>query len=198
MSMQLNDKNYFKVSCHSKKHTEKNISLTLLTLPILGENNSTGENKLEITQPHLQVPTKVPCIHGMCRVQRRSRLCIRISCIPPWPYASHFVVLVLLNLLFCFYQDTPLDVAAEFRHDELVAYLQSAADPKMLRVSMWDCTIEDSCGVKWRSTHTNRHIIAAICFTCESSTHESSLNWPWWLRRTCLLLMHEVGGEELV
>ena len=176
----------------------KNISLTLLTLPILGENNSTGENKLEITQPHLQVPTKVPCIHGMCRVQRRSRLCIRISCIPPWPYASHFVVLVLLNLLFCFYQDTPLDVAAEFRHDELVAYLQSAADPKMLRVSMWDCTIEDSCGVKWRSTHTNRHIIAAICFTCESSTHESSLNWPWWLRRTCLLLMHEVGGEELV
>ena len=71
---------------------------------------------------------------------------------------------------------TPLDYAAESGHEEVVAYLNRAADPNMLEVSTWDCTIEDSCGVKWRSTHTNRHIIAAICFTCESSTHESSLN----------------------
>ena len=50
---------------------------------------------------------------------------------------------------------TPLDRAAEKGHEEVVTYLSRAADPNMLEVSMWDCTIEDSCGVKWRSTHTD-------------------------------------------
>ena len=78
--------------------------------------------------------------------------------------------------MFVFRQRTPLDWAAAFGREAVVAYLKRAADPNMLEVSTGDCTIEDSCSVKWRSTHTNRHIIAAICFTCESFTHELSLN----------------------
>ena len=105
---------------------------------------------------------------------------------------SYLCCFVLEYLLFVVHQRTPLDVPADRGHEAVVSYLKRAADPNVLEVSMWDRTIEDSCGVKWRSTHTNRHIIAAICFTCESSTHESSLNWSWWPRSTCLLLMHEV------
>ena len=67
--------------------------------------------------------------------------------------------------MFVFHQFTPLEWATQGGHEAVVPYLKRAADPNMLEVSMCDYTIEDSCGVKWRSTHTNRHIIAAVCFT---------------------------------
>ena len=52
-------------------------------------------------------------------------------------------------LLYIFHQRTPLDWATRTGHEAVVAYLKRAADPNMLEVSMSDCTIEDSCGVKW-------------------------------------------------
>ena len=64
----------------------------------------------------------------MCTCKSRLRLCIRIGC--AHIYLSHFIVFVLL----CFYQKTPLDVAAEYRCEEVVAYLKRAADPTMLEV----------------------------------------------------------------
>ena len=41
----------------------------------------------------------------------------------------------LLNMFFCFYQRSPLDVAAAYGHEE-VQYLIRAADPNMLAVSV--------------------------------------------------------------
>ena len=70
---------------------------------------------------------------------------------------SYLCCFVVEYLLFVFHQRTPLDFAAASRHKAVVSYLKRAADPNVLEVSMWDCTNEDSCGVKWRST--NRHII---------------------------------------
>ena len=80
----------------------------------------------------------------------------------------HYFVLKCLSS--CCHQRIPQDLAAECRYDEVVAYLMQAADLNMLGVSTWDCTVEDSCGIEWRST---RHIIDIdICSTCGSSTHE--------------------------
>ena len=42
---------------------------------------------------------------------------------------------VIEYLLFVFHQETPLDLAARWRHEEVVAYLKRAADPNMLEVS---------------------------------------------------------------
>ena len=105
---------------------------------------------------------------------------------------SYLYWYVVEYLLFVFHQLTPLDLAARWQHEAVMSDLKRALNPNMLEVSKWDCTIEDSCGVKWRSINTNRNIIAAICFTCESFTHASSLNWPWWLKSTYPPLMHEV------
>ena len=42
---------------------------------------------------------------------------------------------VIEYLLFVFHQRTPLDLAADRGHEEVVAYLKRAADPNMLEVS---------------------------------------------------------------
>ena len=52
LRMQLHDKNY---SSHSKEHTENNISLTSITLLMLGASQSTGENTCAVT-----------CLRGTC------------------------------------------------------------------------------------------------------------------------------------
>ena len=68
----------------------------------------------------------------------------------------------LKYLLFYSHQRTPLDWAVIGGYGKVEAYLKRAADPETLWVSMWGCTIENSCGIEWRSTHLNRHIITAI------------------------------------
>ena len=62
-------------------------------------------------------------------VQRRR---VSITCTPPCPDVSHF--LVVLYLLFCFHQYTPLDRATQQGHEGVVAHLKTAADPNMLGV----------------------------------------------------------------
>ena len=80
---------------------------------------------------------KVPYIHRICDLQ--SRLSARITCIPPCPDDSYFVLFVLLvveYLLFVFCQESPLYKAAMYGHEAVVSYLKRAADPNMLEVSM--------------------------------------------------------------
>ena len=48
--------------------------------------------------------------------------------------SSDLCCFVIEYLLSCFHQKTPLDLAAELRHEKVVAYLKSAADPNMLGV----------------------------------------------------------------
>ena len=42
---------------------------------------------------------------------------------------------VVEYFLFVFHQETPLDWAAHYGHEEVVSYLKRAADPNMLEVS---------------------------------------------------------------
>ena len=84
-------------------------------------------------------------------------------------------------------------MATAYSNEAVVAYLKRVADLNMLEVSMWDYT---GCGVKWRSTHTNKHFIAAICCPSGSFVHESSLNWP--LGVYVYPLIYRMNGEEVV
>ena len=87
---------------------------------------------------------------------------------------SYLCCFVIEYLLFVFHQRTPLDWAAQAGRETVMAYLKGAADPNMLEVCE---TVALRIGVV--SSGGAPAIVAAICFTCEGFTHESSLNWPW-------------------
>ena len=84
---------------------------------------------------------------------------------------------MLLFILFLFYQDTPLDLAAQWGREEVVAYLKRATDSNMLEVRVCETVplriVVMSSGEAPTLTDNSCDFRSS---TSESSTHERSLN----------------------